>query len=402
MDLPSDHCDQSHDNETFQDQGDKYRFTEEHVNVKQEENHSQIEGKLPHCTHVQRQDWQSYASRQRKIKKVSEKVHYYGDEISSDMVKVSGKLATNPQLSSQDARVAAKREYNRLNAVRARIREKDRLQSLQKEYLELKTFISELQSQNQMLQTQLTLLLQARDASVESPVQVQVQGTRTTQEHQATAAVSGSAHCGVSSDRNEKKNVTESAKKTELATGCIPRSVETCQTTLQCPKSKPWMDASSPGATIISTNESDTIMKLIFSMLTSTFLQQQPMQQIPQIPQKQEPHERLHAILPSPHVSHGFANTLVDQIQAISQSLQEIQHQPETQRQLPSLPPTASQGHNLQQMQPNLVPAPQSTDLTSEAMIKMLGMMLKSVTQVSQSSTESQSFLGTTPKPLNR
>jgi hypothetical protein len=87
----------------------------------------------------------------------------YDDVIDSELTTVLGQLTANPNLTTQQARVAAKREYNRLNAARARGRQKDRFRVLKREYSQMKSFVQQLQSQNEILQSQVAALLQLRN-----------------------------------------------------------------------------------------------------------------------------------------------------------------------------------------------------------------------------------------------
>jgi len=56
---------------------------------------------------------------------------------NNDLTTYEGQMATYPHLSEDDAKLAAKREYNRLNAARARVRHKSKVQGLQETCVEL-------------------------------------------------------------------------------------------------------------------------------------------------------------------------------------------------------------------------------------------------------------------------
>jgi hypothetical protein len=74
------------------------------------------------------------------------------------LTTVEGQLRKNPHMSEEEARIAAKREYNRRNAARARSRNKSLLQDLQDKVSKLNRFTEELQRTNDILRAQLELL----------------------------------------------------------------------------------------------------------------------------------------------------------------------------------------------------------------------------------------------------
>jgi hypothetical protein len=91
------------------------------------------------------------------------------------LTTVEGQLRRNPRMSEEEARLAAKREYNRRNAARARSRNKSLLQELQEKVAKLNRFTEELQRTNDILRAQLELLskqnetLMAEAAAASSP-----------------------------------------------------------------------------------------------------------------------------------------------------------------------------------------------------------------------------------------
>jgi hypothetical protein len=84
------------------------------------------------------------------------------------LATVAGQLARNPSFSVDEARDAAKREYNRLNAARARVRQKDRLQTLEHDYAKLSELTTRLQRENDILKSQLDVLLQTSSSNNKS------------------------------------------------------------------------------------------------------------------------------------------------------------------------------------------------------------------------------------------
>lgn len=96
-------------------------------------------------------------------------------EKEDDLTTVEGQLRRNPHMSEEEARLAAKREYNRRNAARARSRNKSLMQELQEKVSKLNRLTEELQRTNDILRAQLELLskqnetLMAEAAAASSP-----------------------------------------------------------------------------------------------------------------------------------------------------------------------------------------------------------------------------------------
>mmetsp|Transcript_14436 Transcript_14436/g.34567 ORF Transcript_14436/g.34567 Transcript_14436/m.34567 type:complete len:386 (-) Transcript_14436:162-1319(-) len=79
----------------------------------------------------------------------NKKIQPNGDETS--LVKPEGQLAKNPELSNAEAVLAAKREYNRRNAARARSRNKNLVHDLQQQVYKLAGDISSMKKKNAKL-----------------------------------------------------------------------------------------------------------------------------------------------------------------------------------------------------------------------------------------------------------
>lgn len=77
---------------------------------------------------------------------------------SSRLCTVEGQLASNPNMSREEAKEAAKKEYNRRNAARARVRNKDMVKSLQKRVNELTHMVTQLQRTNDVLRSQIDVM----------------------------------------------------------------------------------------------------------------------------------------------------------------------------------------------------------------------------------------------------
>jgi hypothetical protein len=71
---------------------------------------------------------------------------------------VEGRLAKNSGLRREDAKAAEKREYNRVNAARARLRNKEMVEELQKNVIDLNAHIVELERSNEILRAQVEVL----------------------------------------------------------------------------------------------------------------------------------------------------------------------------------------------------------------------------------------------------
>jgi len=83
---------------------------------------------------------------------------------NASLTTPEGQLAKNPGITAEQACVAAKREYNRRNAMRARKRAKGKMEDLQQQALSLKKDVSKLRETNDQLQAKLaTLKEQNRD-----------------------------------------------------------------------------------------------------------------------------------------------------------------------------------------------------------------------------------------------
>lgn len=84
------------------------------------------------------------------------------DELSGivtlDLTTPEGQMAANPTMSEEAAKTAAKREYNRRNAARARLRNKEMVSDLQKKVSDLTSHTQELQRSNEVLRAQLDVL----------------------------------------------------------------------------------------------------------------------------------------------------------------------------------------------------------------------------------------------------
>ena len=74
-----------------------------------------------------------------------------------DLTTVSGQLSQNSHLTPEQAKMAAKREYNRRNAARARIRNKNLMTELQERCTRLTTTTEELERENEILRAQLEI-----------------------------------------------------------------------------------------------------------------------------------------------------------------------------------------------------------------------------------------------------
>ena len=81
-------------------------------------------------------------------------------ESTLDLSTPEGQLKANPEMSLQEAKSAAKREYNRLNAARARQRNKMTVEQLHGRITELQNTVEQLQRANQGLTAQLSVLTQ--------------------------------------------------------------------------------------------------------------------------------------------------------------------------------------------------------------------------------------------------
>ena len=75
-----------------------------------------------------------------------------------ESVTPEGQLRRNPGLGEEEARIAAKREYNRRNAARARTRNKALIGDLQRKVTKLTRYTEDLQRRNDILRAQLDML----------------------------------------------------------------------------------------------------------------------------------------------------------------------------------------------------------------------------------------------------
>lgn len=85
----------------------------------------------------------------------------------SFLCTAEGQMAKNPGMSYEEAKEAAKREYNRRNAARARVRNKDMVKGLQRRVSELTKLTSELQRTNEILRSQLEILTSSGKACLD-------------------------------------------------------------------------------------------------------------------------------------------------------------------------------------------------------------------------------------------
>lgn len=89
---------------------------------------------------------------------VKEKIHSPDLALRSEMTTVEGQLRVNPQLTYDEALEAARREYNRRNAARARLRSKHLFRDLQEKCSELSKKIERLTRENTSLKAELSSL----------------------------------------------------------------------------------------------------------------------------------------------------------------------------------------------------------------------------------------------------
>lgn len=80
--------------------------------------------------------------------------------VEPDLSTTEGQLMANPGMTLHEAKGAAKREYNRLNAARARQRNKMTVEQLQRKIVELQGTVEQLQRSNQGLTVQMNVLSQ--------------------------------------------------------------------------------------------------------------------------------------------------------------------------------------------------------------------------------------------------
>ena len=79
-------------------------------------------------------------------------------EYSLDLTTVRGQLVQNPHLTPEQAKKEAKREYNRCNAARARVRNKKLMKELQERCATLTSRQEVLERENEILRAQLRIL----------------------------------------------------------------------------------------------------------------------------------------------------------------------------------------------------------------------------------------------------
>lgn len=91
-----------------------------------------------------------------------------------NLATVEGQLASNPDLDLELAKVQAKREYNRQNAARARVRNKERVEELQQKVAALTKTAEECQRENEMLRAQLKALTSSRESDNRGPAVAQL------------------------------------------------------------------------------------------------------------------------------------------------------------------------------------------------------------------------------------
>lgn len=101
------------------------------------------------------------------------KRHYQGTE--DRLTTVEGQLRKNPHMTEEEARIAAKREYNRRNAARARSRNKSLMEDLQRKVTDLTRSTEELQRTNDILTAQLELLTQQNESLMAEAAAAQAQ-----------------------------------------------------------------------------------------------------------------------------------------------------------------------------------------------------------------------------------
>jgi hypothetical protein len=106
-----------------------------------------------------------------------------------DLTTVKGQMAANPTMTQAQAKAAAKREYNRQNAARARQRNKDMVRSLQKQVADLTTITTQLQRNNEVLTAQVEVLQQQNRSLLSSQHQQQNANLPPLQPQQASPTI---------------------------------------------------------------------------------------------------------------------------------------------------------------------------------------------------------------------
>jgi hypothetical protein len=175
--------------------------------------------------------------------KKSKKTHV--DSSLRAMATVAGQLARNPSYSTEEAKDAAKREYNRLNAARARVRQKDRLQTLEKDYAKLSELTTRLQRENDILKSQLDVLLQTTNKKNQSQAVVsnsmpsgQIPLVVPSTLSQLSTAVAGAVGALTPSDRSSATSSTLSKKHAEKPSMLVEQPPVTVVDSSVLPSSK--------------------------------------------------------------------------------------------------------------------------------------------------------------------
>eukprot|EP00977_Amphora_coffeiformis_P013722 scaffold3666_cov160-Amphora_coffeaeformis.AAC.3 len=92
-----------------------------------------------------------------------------------DLSTIEGQQALNPSMSVDQARFQAKREYNRLNAARARIRNKEMLEDLHGKVATLSKRAEDLERENEILRAQVKVLTAQQQNQQQQQAQQQAQ-----------------------------------------------------------------------------------------------------------------------------------------------------------------------------------------------------------------------------------
>ena len=83
---------------------------------------------------------------------------------STEKTTMKGQMALNPEMTKDEARIAAKKEYHRLNAAASRRRQKNMVECLKDELLRLTELEKKLEVENQVLKAK-TEILEQQQAS---------------------------------------------------------------------------------------------------------------------------------------------------------------------------------------------------------------------------------------------
>ena len=103
----------------------------------------------------------------------------------SDLTSVEGQLAANPGMTLDEAKVAAKKEYHRLNAADSRRRQKEMVENLKAEYARLKDYEKELKRKNEVLKAQVEILKNYSGNAAAAAAAASVASGRPQQQQQA-------------------------------------------------------------------------------------------------------------------------------------------------------------------------------------------------------------------------